>query len=274
MSSPLRQSATDFVASFAGTPAVYTTARSLSAGSLRVFELDLHLQRLVDSSTTLFKQRAPANLKHLVRASMRQGLLAKDLYKQGACKITTVVTQGPAVATHCELLKPRKPGESIVVGLGGRPRDNALVKDLEWVRERAAFVNPAWEETLLTDGDYVLEGSQTNFFAVEPDGVVRTAGAGMLMGTVRACVLDACASLGIPVATDYPPRVADVERWNECFITSTSRFVLGVDEIRWEAADRGRVFGPRRPVTQLIAEWVTRFAYDKSGTVDDDDAKL
>jgi len=272
MSSSLRVSANDFVASFASTPAVYTTARSLSAGSLRVFELDLHLQRLVDSSTALFKQRAPVNLKDVVRASMRQGLLSNGLYKQGACKITTVVTPGPAVATHCELLKPRKPGERIVVGLGGHPRDNALVKDVGWVRERAAFVNPEWEETLLTDGDYVLEGSQTNFFAVEANGVVRTAGAGMLPGTVRACVLDACASLGITVAMDYPPRVADVELWNECFVTSTSRFVLGVDEIRWETADRGRVFGPHRPVTQLIAEWVTRFAYDKSGNLDD--AKL
>ena len=99
----------------------------------------------------------------------------------------------------------------------------------------------------------ILEGSQTNFFAIEPAGAgkpshVRTAGDGVLEGTVRRLLLEVCEREGIPVVLT-PPQLADAARWEGAMISSTSRLLLPVDELYVpqpgacaEEADRVRRF--------------------------------
>jgi branched-subunit amino acid aminotransferase/4-amino-4-deoxychorismate lyase len=138
---------------------------------------------------------------------------------------------------------------------------------VRWVEERKCFVDPALEETLLLDpAGQVLEGSQTNFFAVERGPVLVTAKDGVLLGTVRASVLEACAALGIAVRLQAPG-VGDVHEWQECFISSTSRLVMGVDEIRpcpeWGSAQT-HVLPAERPVTSRIQQWVQAHLWEMS----------
>jgi len=157
-----------------------------------------------------------------------------------------------------ERLKPRNPGAPVRVAFGGPPRPDPKTKNVAYVSERRAFVDPAVEETLLVDPvrRRVLEGSQTNFFAVR-GRVVWTAGEGVLEGTVRALVLDACAALRIPLRLEAP-LVADLGAWDEAFIASTSRLVLGVDELH------GRVMPSSRPVTAALAAWVENHVRERS----------
>ncbi|MER0387601.1 aminotransferase class IV, partial [Vibrio vulnificus] len=61
------------------------------------------------------------------------------------------------------------------------------------------------------------------------NGTVYTAGTGVLAGTVREVILQVAAREGIPVVLE-PPRLADLHRWEGCFISSTSRLLLPVDE--------------------------------------------
>lgn len=74
-----------------------------------------------------------------------------------------------------------------------------------------------------------MEGMTSNFFAVI-DGKLCTAGDGILLGTVRDLVIKQCHAHGVEVRL-HPPRIQDIETWEGCLISSTSRLALPVDEI-------------------------------------------
>eukprot|EP00041_Stephanoeca_diplocostata_P007230 m.101101 g.101101 ORF g.101101 m.101101 type:complete len:406 (-) comp16793_c0_seq1:1169-2386(-) len=133
---------------------------------------------------------------------------------------------------HTERLPP-VPKPPIVCEVRGSPRDNAQAKNSQWVTDRVALEKKRAadvDEILLESADgKILEGSQSNFFAVF-DGKVFTAGEGVLAGTVRDVVFDVCEDLGIPVHLVAPNR-ASCATWSCAFITSTSRLVLPIDVI-------------------------------------------
>ena len=141
---------------------------------------------------------------------------------------------------HLAPLLPRR-APPIACLIHGAPRENAEAKDSEWVGARQGLEELkelpgpggalAVEEVLLIESDTgaVLEGTQTNFYAVK-DGAVHTADAGVLKGTVRALVLEVCEAEGIPVVLE-PPNVSDLPRWEGAFLTSTSRLVLPIDAV-------------------------------------------
>lgn len=125
----------------------------------------------------------------------------------------------------------------IRVEVRGAPRANAGAKDSAWVVERAPLeelmsrstVGPLDELLLTAEGGVVLEGSQSNFFALI-DGAVHTADEGVLAGTVRRLLLEVCEREGIPIVR-RPPAVADASRWEGALLSSTSRLALPVDEL-------------------------------------------
>ena len=92
-----------------------------------------------------------------------------------------------------------------------------------------AEAGPVNEILLSTDEGEVLEGSQTNFYAVV-GGEVRTAGEGILEGTVRRIVMDVCWNEGIPVVLRLPC-LDGAGGWEGAIVSSTSRLVLPVDEL-------------------------------------------
>ena len=85
------------------------------------------------------------------------------------------------------------------------------------------------EFLLKSENGDLLEGSQTNFYAIV-NGCLHTAGSGVLEGTVRRLALEVCESHGIPYSLT-PPNLADVAEWEGCLISSTSRLLLPIDEI-------------------------------------------
>ena len=71
---------------------------------------------------------------------------------------------------------------------------------------------------------------------------VLTAGDGLVLGgTVRRLLLEVCEREGIPVVFE-PPLVAEAGGWEACFVSSTSRLLLPVDELY--APAEGQVSGP------------------------------
>ncbi|KAI3436073.1 hypothetical protein D9Q98_002131 [Chlorella vulgaris] len=138
----------------------------------------------------------------------------------------------PGVLVHVSSLPPR-PAPPVRVVMRGAPRQNAEAKDSEWVRQRKCLqegLPQPTEEVLLVGADgSIYEGLSSNFFALCADGKLHTAGDGILAGTVREVALAVARREGIPVVLQ-PPRLADLERWQGCFISSTSRLLLPVDE--------------------------------------------
>eukprot|EP00537_Pseudo-nitzschia_pungens_P002656 CAMPEP_0172358452 /NCGR_PEP_ID=MMETSP1060-20121228/2762_1 /TAXON_ID=37318 /ORGANISM="Pseudo-nitzschia pungens, Strain cf. cingulata" /LENGTH=390 /DNA_ID=CAMNT_0013079663 /DNA_START=151 /DNA_END=1323 /DNA_ORIENTATION=+ len=132
---------------------------------------------------------------------------------------------------------PSLPTPPVRVEVRGSPRENAAAKNSAWVSDRAplealmaeAEVAPINELLLTNANDEILEGSQTNFYAII-DGALHTAGEGILEGTVRRLVLDVCRAEGIPIVL-RPPSLREVESWQGALLSSTSRLALPIDEL-------------------------------------------
>merc|ERR1711865_1101338 len=156
------------------------------------------------------------------------------------------------IACHVTEL-PSLPTRPVRVEIRGTPRDNAAAKDSSWVTERLPLEQlmlksyQPMNELLLTTTDssdtgttttgreveetmIILEGSQTNFYAIHKDGTVYTAEDGILKGTVRTILLDICAREHIPVVLE-PPNMKLTDIWVGALISSTSRLALPIDAI-------------------------------------------
>lgn len=156
----------------------------------------------------------------------------------------------------------------IKVEIGGAPRANAKAKDSNWVRERRHLeaLKPADvnEIVLHDEGGTLLEGTQTNFYAVM-EGKLWTAGEGVLEGTVRRLLLQVCSAHNIDVVLDPPPNIKDLAKWEGALLSSTSRLALPIDWVG--VPEEGNAFVEGTDVsrsfqyddgclTRRLAQWV------------------
>jgi len=96
-----------------------------------------------------------------------------------------------------------------------------------------------YEEILMVDDhNNILEGLTSNFYAVT-NGVILTAGSGVLSGITRQIVLQIAAEEGYSIEL-VSPKLADFANFSETFITSSSRGVLPVTEINCHAVGSGQ----------------------------------
>ena len=218
----------------------YTTCRTVRGGT-SVFELSFHLQRLVDSLELMMTGEDETldalTLKEDVLWTIRD---AVEGYRERECdadeeremKITVLVPYERPISrvyTHVTDLGSRKPaGVPVKVEIRGEPRKNAAAKDSDWVLERKKLgKSDDVNEIVLEQGGLLYEGLSSNFFAMK-DGVLYTAGEGILLGSVRESVLRMAEELDIPIVLE-PPHVDDMEKWDAAFISSTSRMLLPID---------------------------------------------
>ena len=95
----------------------------------------------------------------------------------------------------------------------------------------------------------------SNFFAII-DGELWTAGDDVLHGTVRDIILQQCKAHDVKVHLQ-PPRVGDVESWNGCIVSSTSRLALPVDEVQlWDGVKFETRQFARKGLVANIDSWV------------------
>lgn len=87
----------------------------------------------------------------------------------------------------------------------------------------------AHELLMVSEDNEILEGLSSNFFAVR-NGVLHTAGSGILEGITRSFVLEIARKLNFPLSFDAI-QLEDVARLDESFITSSSRGILPVVKI-------------------------------------------
>ncbi|CAI5708671.1 unnamed protein product [Peronospora farinosa] len=260
----------------------YTAARTVQ--QTKIFDYEAHICRLglfsVESTIAMQTEKqllVPSAVEKELRPRTEETMNAamqafKSLYevdKDQEYKINVLVcpTNGDTMSgqiladkdvfCHVGLLPPLR-SEMVKLEVAGLPRCNAAAKDSAWVKERKAIYDrmaPDVEEVILMDPAtrHLLEGSQTNFYAIQ-DGAVVTAEEGILKGTVRSLVLEICAENGIPVELK-PPTVDDVEKWQGCFISSTSRLVLGAKSLEYEHPDTKktctRTFTPHSILNQI-----------------------
>jgi branched-chain amino acid aminotransferase len=99
----------------------------------------------------------------------------------------------------------------------------------------------AYEHLIVNAAGELLEGLSSNFYALR-EGVLYTAGHGVLEGVTRRILLQCAHDLAIPVVLSAS-RAADIAQLDEAAISSSSRGLLAVVSIDGQAVGRG-VPGP------------------------------
>jgi branched-chain amino acid aminotransferase len=120
-------------------------------------------------------------------------------------------------------------------------RANPRAKEAHFAQERQPFLasQPDAYECLLLDQDgYILEGTTSNFYAVR-DGVLWTAGEGVLEGVARKIVLQVARQIGMPIRLQAV-HIDDVGRLDECALSSSSRAIVPIVEVDGRAVADGR----------------------------------
>ena len=95
-----------------------------------------------------------------------------------------------------------------------------------------------YEFLLLDDRRRILEGTGTNFWAMR-DGVVHTAGEGVLEGITREIILQLIADLGIPLRLEAIA-ADEIDTLDEAALSGSSRAILPVVEIAGQPIGAGR----------------------------------
>ena len=120
-------------------------------------------------------------------------------------------------------------------------RQRPEAKTADFAQERDQY-NPGRDqqayEYLIVDEGNILEGTMTNFWAVR-DGVVRTAGSGILGGVTRKIILSLLPGLGLPVRL-VAVQQDEVPFLDEAALSGSSRAFLPVTRIAGQVVGDGR----------------------------------
>jgi branched-chain amino acid aminotransferase len=234
---------------------VYTIANTFDGTQVLLF--DAHLDRMERSA-----ERSGMALT-LDRPRLRRALrtmIAEADYGEVRYRITAPTTMPSQLILSIEPFRPLAPAvyaEGVrVVTLAGAARETPEAKTAGWLHDRAALEHalPPGIFTGLLIGPHgeLLEGLSTNFYAVL-DGVLRTAGEGVLPGMAQVIVL-AIAPEVLPVEM-RAVLLEDVPHLQEAFITSASRGIVPVVTIDGHTIGDGTP-GPRtRALRERYAAW-------------------
>ena len=131
-------------------------------------------------------------------------------------------------------------------------RQDPLIKRADFARVRRVYKigGQVYEFLLVNAQSQILEGTSTNFYGVL-DGVLHTAGTGVLAGITRQIILDLAKTLHIPISWE-PLVVADIPKLSEAALSSASRALLPVVQIGEQLVGNGR---PGPICQQLLAAY-------------------
>ncbi|KAK8792879.1 hypothetical protein WA158_005043 [Blastocystis sp. Blastoise] len=224
----------------------YTAARTVQG--TKVFRFSQHLQRLSNSIIGLSPEGSYIPNDAILKDKVVNSIC--DTYDYLCKQDKTILENNKDIRftihfpvpiientfdfnVHMSVMPGIRP-PPIYVNLYNKPREHALVKDSQWVKNRSVIYSQLAsdiEEILLyTNEGEVLEGSQSNCFIIQ-DGTIHTANEGILNGTVREMVLHLIRKYNIPLSFE-PCNIHDINKWEGAFITSTSRWIMNINAIK------------------------------------------
>ncbi len=129
-------------------------------------------------------------------------------------------------------------------------REHPLAKSADFAQKRQKYKtnDQIYEYLLLDKQNHILEGTGSNFYGVL-DGVLHTAGTGVLAGITRRIILDLAEKQHIPVNLS-PIQVDELPFLQEAALSSSSRALLPIVKIANQVVGNGR---PGPICQQLLA---------------------
>jgi branched-chain amino acid aminotransferase len=221
-----------------------------------IFRLDDHLQRLADSAAAI-DLALPAGLDTIARWT--QEAIAANGCRDALIRMFAL---GPTPGYAPEIfIWPEAPrafspemyekGVGAVTFHGERALPHA--KSLNTLVNHLARMNAqkaGEHEGLLVDRhSCVTEGSTSNLFLVQGGALLTAPDEDVLAGVTQLELLKLAGALGLPVL-QRPLPLAEQSRWDEAFLTSTSRHVLPLVRIDGQPIGNGRP----GPITRRLRE--------------------
>lgn len=138
----------------------------------------------------------------------------------------------------CETL-PSYKLNNVIVNVVNDHRNNPNIKSSNWLILRKQYEDKlkelGYEESLLVDDNgFIYEGLSSNFFLINQNDEIETSPDNLVLGgTLRKIVIDICEENNIKIIYQNPS-IKSLESCKAAFITSTSRLILPISEVRDE----------------------------------------
>lgn len=231
----------------------YTTFSILSSGT-KVLGLRAHLQRL-------YIPAAELGLFPSVDESTLRTRLA-DLVKMNLpreSRVRLILTGDDGTVYVC--IQPFEPlpesvyREGVHVITSSIARSDPRIKGTDFIAksvEQRKLVRGNVFEILLTHHGKILEGMTSNFYAVRGRALI-TARSGILLGVTRRAVLRLARGEGMSIEYRSP---AISEKFDEAFLTSSSRGVVPIVSINESPVGQGRVGDWGKKLSQAYQTYV------------------
>lgn len=119
----------------------------------------------------------------------------------------------------------------------GNPRKDPNVKCVSWTQERKELeklIENDINEIVLVENKFIVEGISSNIFVLENSDkpVLKTAPDNMVLkGTIRQIILEYAKKIDLEIKLECPS-LDNSRDWIGAFISSTSRLVLPISEIK------------------------------------------
>ena len=243
---------------------LYTTFRTY-AGRTKVIGLRSHLGRLY----------LPAKAQGIIPTVRRQDdfrhilaeLLNRFDWPEARVRLILDATLEPGTIYVLLQELPLLPEDiyrsGVHLELSRTSREKPSLKQTSFIQETALERKRLGEgiyEILLSDKGRILEGMTSNFFYVR-DGMLCTAGRGMLIGVTRQTVIALAKGEGIKVCY-RALRINELTSITETFITSSSRGIVPVVRIDSHQVGDGNVGMVTHRLMRLYREEVMSLAED------------
>ena len=131
--------------------------------------------------------------------------------------------------------------EGVAVSFTPLRRARPLIKTASFVLERRPYPlgrQDAYEHLLIDERGRILEGTSSNFLALER-GVLRLTGDDALQGVTQRVVAEIAAGLGLEVVRE-PVCLDELEEIEEAFLTGSTRGIVPVVEVEGVRIGSGR----------------------------------
>ena len=209
---------------------VYTVSNTYQR--TKTLMLSAHLDRLEESARR--QGFALVCDRRRLRASLRRTILESG-FGDARFRISASAQSPDEMILSIEPWRPPSP-ELIASGArcvtSTETRQNPAAKSSAWMHRRllleASRPDDIYETILLDPLGNLLEGMTSNVYVIQ-DGELRTAGSGVLAGVSRSIVLQVCKD--IAPSRMEAPNIAEIERFEEAFLSSSSRGIVPVVEI-------------------------------------------
>jgi len=238
----------------------YTTFSTLAHGT-RVTGLQTHLDRLYVPAKKL--KLHPAVDEQTLRERLAQ-IVKENLPHESQVRL--ILTKD-----YAEIfvgVQPFMPLPELIHGNGVHvitsktARHDPRIKDTGFISESVAqrkLLNKDVFEVLLTKNGSILEGMTSNFYAIKGKTLI-TAQRGILLGVTRRVILRLARGQGMSI--EYrSPHVR--EKFDEAFLTSSSRGVVPIVSIDNKSVGQGRV----GKWTKMLAQAYQAYVEERSARI-------